>query len=55
MKSKRKPGLVTRAYNTEVEGRVTNLSQFKASLGNLVGSYLKIKKVGRLGEHSSAM
>lgn len=43
MKSKCKPGLVIQAYNTEVGGRVTNLSQFKASLGNLVGSYLKIK------------
>lgn len=46
MKSKRKPGLVIQAYNTEVGGRVTDLSQFKASLGNLVGSYLKIKGGG---------
>lgn len=43
MKSKHKPGLVIQACDTEVGGRVTSLSQFKASLGNLVGSYLKIK------------
>lgn len=49
MKSKRKPGLVIQAYNTEVGGRVTNLSQFKVSLGNLVGSYLKIKRGGGWG------